>query len=34
MSTNYHPIAYLINWRDVLAAWMACITVAAICFGF
>jgi len=29
----YHPKAFAIGWRDVIAAWAVCTTIAAVCFG-
>ena len=29
----YHPGAFAISWRDVVAAWVVCTTIAAVCFG-
>ena len=29
----YHPNALAIGWRDVVAAWAVCTTIAAVCFG-
>ena len=29
----YHPGAFAISWRDVVAAWAVCTTIAAVCFG-
>jgi hypothetical protein len=33
MSANYHLITHEISWRDVVAAWLVCIIVAAISLG-
>ena len=29
----YHPKAFAVGWRDVIAAWAVCTTIAAVCFG-
>ena len=32
-SFAYYPGALAISWREVVAAWAVCTTIAAICFG-
>jgi hypothetical protein len=32
-SYTYHPKAFAIGWRDVVAAWAICTTIAVACFG-
>jgi hypothetical protein len=32
-SFTYHPKAFAIDWRDVIAAWAICTTIAAACLG-
>ena len=32
-SFAYYPGAFAISWREVVAAWAVCTTIAAICFG-
>ncbi len=29
----YHPGAFALGWRDVVAAWIICFTIAAALFG-
>ena len=30
----YHPHAYAVGWRDVIAAWLVCLVVAATGFAY
>ena len=32
-SFAYYPGAFAISWRDVVAAWAVCTTIALVCFG-
>ena len=32
-SFTYHPGAFAVSWRDVIAAWAICVTIAAVCLG-
>ena len=29
----YHPGEFVLSWRDVVAAWAVCTTIALVCFG-
>jgi hypothetical protein len=29
----YHPGEFALSWRDVVAAWAVCTTIALVCFG-
>lgn len=32
-TSSYHPRAFAVGWRDVVAAWTVCTTIAVACLG-